>query len=113
MLKVFKTISGAVLAAAGLAGAVYAQSAMQITILNGTNSAVVAMQVRPSGSQNAQWTAVSPGRPIGIQGTVTFTFSPGNCHFDVQAQFADGRSLNKTNQNFCRLHKTAYIIRAF
>jgi hypothetical protein len=113
MRKIFKTISGAVLAAAGLAGAAYAQSAMHVTILNGTNSAIVAMQVRPSGAQNAQWTAVSPGRPIGIQGTVTFHFSAGNCNFDVQAQFADGRSLNKASQNFCRLHRTTYIIRAF
>jgi hypothetical protein len=113
MRKVFKMISGAVLVAAGLAGAAYAQPAMQITILNGTNSAIVAMQVRPSDAQNAQWTAVSPGRPIGIQGTVTFRFSAASCDFDVQAQFADGRSLNKANQSFCRLHRATYIIRAF
>jgi hypothetical protein len=113
MRKVLKMISGAVLVAAGLAGAAYAQPALQITILNGTNSAVVAMQVRPSGAQNVQWTAVSPGRPIGIQGTVTFQFSAANCNFDVQAQFADGRSLNKSNQNFCRQHRATYIIRTF
>jgi hypothetical protein len=113
MRNISSRLLNAVLLVAGLAGLAQAEPVTQITIVNGTDSAIVAMQVRPSGATNAQWTALTPGRPLGIQGTVPFQFSPANCYFDVQAQFADGRSLNKPNQHFCRLPKAAYIIRAF
>ena len=102
-----------VMAFAGLAGLATAAPMEKITILNGTNSAIVAMQVRPSGVTKASWVSLSPGRPIGTQGTVSFEFALPNCRFDVQVQFADGRSMNKVNQPFCQLPHTTYIIRAY
>jgi hypothetical protein len=106
-------ILNVIMAVAGLTGFATAAAMERITILNGTNCAIVAMQVRPSGVTNMPWIPLSPGRPIGIQGMVSFEFALTNCRFDVQAQFADGRSMNKVSQPFCQLPRATYIIRAY
>jgi len=110
--KSLKTLN-VIMAVAGLSGLATAAPMEKITILNSTNSAIVAMQVRPTGVTNASWVPLSPGRPVGIQGTVSFEFALTNCKFDVQAQFADGRSMNKVSQQFCKLPRATYIIRAY
>ncbi len=94
-----------------MAGMADAASASEVTIVNGTNSAIVALQVKPATRPRAEWIPLSKGRPLGIQGTVQFILEPNVCLYDVQAVFADGRSMNKMHQPFCELKRASYIIR--
>lgn len=106
-MQASKLLTGLVMTAA----LVQAAPAGKITILNGTRSAIVAIQVRPSGDSKAMWTPINEGRPLGIQRTTNFELLPNTCDYDVQAVFADGRSMNKVSQPFCRLPNGTYIVR--
>lgn len=83
----------------------------RVTILNGTRSAIVAIQVRPSRDSKAMWMQINKGQPVGIQRTTIFELLPNTCDYDVQAVFADGRSMNKLSQPFCHLPNGTYIVR--
>jgi hypothetical protein len=78
----------------------------QFWIVNGTRSAMIAVQVRPSGQRTAQaWTALEQRGPLGFNERVPLSQISAKCpqrqSFDIQVLFDDGRRLIKTNQLLC------------
>ena len=71
----------------------------QITIINGTRTVMIALQVKPQG---AAWTEILARRPLGTRQQTTYLLPPGPCkHYEIRAMFADGRAVNKKDQDFC------------
>ena len=78
----------------------------QFWIVNGTRSAMIAVQVRPSGKRPLEaWTPLVQRGPLGFNERVPMpqvtTWCPRAQHFDIQVLFDDGRRLIKTNQALC------------
>ncbi|GAA0575876.1 hypothetical protein [Rhizomicrobium electricum] len=76
----------------------------QFWIVNGTRSAMIAVQVRPSGKRPlSPWTPLAQRGPLGFNERVAMPQAAGKCpqHFDIQILFDDGRRLIKTNQPLC------------
>jgi hypothetical protein len=72
----------------------------QFWIVNGTRSAMIAVQVRPSGKR-LPWTPLVQRGPLGFNERVAMSIT-GKCqNFDIQVLFDDGRRLIKTNQALC------------
>ena len=77
----------------------YVAAAQQITIVNGTRTVMIALQVKPPG---AAWTEILARRPLGTRQQTTYRLPPGPCkNYEIRAMFADGRALTKKEQNFC------------
>lgn len=85
-------------------GAAFADD--QFWIVNGTRSAMIAVQVRPAGHRSAEaWTALAQRGPLGFNERVSLSQVAAKCpqrqSFDIQVLFDDGRRLIKTNQSLC------------
>jgi hypothetical protein len=85
-------------------GAAFADN--QFWIVNGTRSAMIAVQVRPSGQRQAEaWIALAQRGPLGFNERVSLSQISAKCpqrqSFDIQVLFDDGRRLIKTNQFLC------------
>jgi hypothetical protein len=74
----------------------------QFWIVNGTRSAMIAVQVRPSGKRPpSPWMPLAQRGPLGFNERVAMPLA-GKCqNFDIQVLFDDGRRLIKTNQTLC------------
>lgn len=75
----------------------------QFWIVNGTRSAMIAVQVRPSGKRPpSPWVPLVQRGPLGFNERVAMSLT-GKCpqYFDIQVLFDDGRRLIKTNQALC------------
>ncbi|HTW36668.1 MAG TPA: hypothetical protein VMD53_18770 [Rhizomicrobium sp.] len=88
---------------------VSAASARPVSIVNGTRTAMVALQVRPSDAP--VWRPdILNHRPLGIQKQIGFEVGPA-CFFDVKAMFEDGHRINKQHVNLCK--STTYLLTDF
>jgi hypothetical protein len=86
-----------------------AASARPVSIVNGTRTAMVALQIRPSDAP--VWRPdILNHRPLGIQKQVDFEVGPA-CFFDVKAMFEDGHRVNKQHVNLCK--STTYLLTDF
>ena len=88
-----------------------AQDFRKITIVNGTRTAMVALQARPS--QTDQWQSDSLNRrTLGIRKQMVILL-PANatCHFDLMAQFEDGHRIVKRHLDLCR--SPVYVLTDF
>jgi hypothetical protein len=101
--------SAVVLAAAAVFMSISAASARPVSIVNGTRTAMVALQIRPSDAP--VWRPdILNHRPLGIQKQVDFEVGPA-CFFDVKAMFEDGHRVNKQHVNLCK--STTYLLTDF
>jgi hypothetical protein len=86
-----------------------AASARPVSIVNGTRTAMVALQVRPADAP--EWRPdILNHRPLGIQKQIGFEVGPA-CLFDVKAMFEDGHRINKQRVNLCK--STTYLLTDF
>lgn len=108
MLKQASALAIGILVSAGIAGAAPSTPTTQVRLVNGSTSAIVALQVKPSG--RAAWTLLFERKFVGIQREVPYDLVPGECVYDIQALFADGHSVNKQRQPLCQLPKGKYLI---
>ena len=88
---------------------VSAASARPVSVVNGTRTAMVALQVRPSDA-DAWRPDILNHRPLGIQKQIDFEVGPA-CFFDVKAMFEDGHRVNKQHVNLCK--STTYLLTDF
>ena len=95
IVAVFLSVSGA--------------SARPVSIVNGTRTAMVALQVRPS-EADAWRPDILNHRPLGIQKEIDFEVGPA-CFFDVKAMFEDGHRVNKQHVDLCK--STTYLLTDF
>ena len=77
-----------------------AASARPVSIVNGTRTAMVALQIRRS-DEPAWRPDILNHRPLGIQKQVGFEVGPA-CFFDIKAMFEDGHRINKQHVNLCK-----------
>jgi hypothetical protein len=90
----------AVVAIVALAGPSVAALVKTVAIVNGTRTAMVALQFKPSNA--AVWRPdVLDHRTLGIQKQIEFDVGPA-CLFDVKAMFEDGHRINKQRVNLCK-----------
>lgn len=77
----------------------------QFWIVNGTRSAMIAVQVRPAGKRPPEpWMPLTQRGPLGFNERVSMpriSSCPRAQHYDIQVLFDDGRRLIKTNQPLC------------
>lgn len=86
-----------------------AASARPVSIVNGTRTVMVALEIRPSDA--AEWRPdILNHRPLGIQKQINFEVGPA-CFFDVKAMFEDGHRLLKPHINLCK--STTYLLTDF
>jgi len=86
-----------------------AASARPVSIVNGTRTAMVALEIRPSDAE-AWRPDILNHRPLGIQKQIDFEVGPA-CFFDVKAMFEDGHRLLKQHINLCK--STTYLLTDF
>jgi len=86
-----------------------AASARPVSIVNGTRTAMVALEIRPSDA-DAWRPDLLNHRPLGIQKEIAFEVGPA-CFFDVKAMFEDGHRVNKQHINLCK--STTYLLTDF
>jgi hypothetical protein len=99
----------AVLAVAAVFMSISAASARPVSIVNGTRTAMVALQVRQIDAP--EWRPdILNHRPLGIQKQIGFEVGPA-CLFDVKAMFEDGHRINKQHINLCK--STTYLLTDF
>ena len=92
--------SAVALAAVAVFVSVSAASARPVSIVNGTRTAMVALQIRRS--DEPVWRPdILNHRPLGIQKQIAFEVGPA-CFFDVKAMFEDGHRINKQHVNLCK-----------
>ena len=88
---------------------VSATSARPVSIVNGTRTAMVALQIRPSDADF--WRPdILNHRPLGIQKQIDFEVGQA-CFFDVKAMFEDGHRANKQHVDLCK--STTYLLTDF
>lgn len=88
------------LAATVLVASTSAGAAKMVSIVNGTRTAMVALQVRPVDAPIWRPDLLNR-RTLGIQKEVKFDVGPA-CEFDVKARFEDGHRVMKEHVNFCK-----------
>ena len=104
-----RCVSAAALTAVAVFMSISAASARPVSIVNGTRTAMVALQIRPSDAP--VWRPdILNHRPLGIQKQVDFEVGPA-CFFDVKAMFEDGHRVNKQHVNLCK--STTYLLTDF
>jgi hypothetical protein len=97
------------LAAVAVFVSVSVASARPVSIVNGTRTAMVALQIRRA--DEPEWRPdILNHRPLGIQKQVDFEVGPA-CFFDVKAMFEDGHRVNKQHVNLCK--STTYLLTDF
>jgi len=75
-------------------------SARPVSIVNGTRTAMVALQIRRA--DEPEWRPdILNHRPLGIQKEIGFEVGPA-CLFDVKAMFEDGHRISKQHVNLCK-----------
>jgi len=101
--------SAAALTIFGVFAGVSAASARPVSIVNGTRTAMVALQVRQADAPVWRPDLLNH-RTLGIQKQIAFEVGPA-CLFDVKAMFEDGHRLNKQHINLCK--STTYLLTDF
>ena len=92
-----------------LAGGTSAASARTVSIVNGTRTAMVALQVRRADAPN--WRPdILNHRTLGIQKQIDFEVGPA-CDFDIMAMFEDGHRVNRSHIDLCK--STTYLLTDF
>jgi hypothetical protein len=72
-----------------------------VAVVNSTRTAMVSLQVRPSGS-GAWQPNVLGSRPLGVQKQVGVGVPSGStCYYDLSAQYEDGHRKTKSHVNLC------------
>lgn len=98
------------LARLGLGGALALAAAMAIAqadtsgtvnVVNGTRTAMVSFQVRPSGSDGWQ-PNVLEHRALGVAKEASVDLPGGTCIYDVLCRFEDGHRQTKMHVNLCQ-----------
>jgi len=80
----------------------------QVTIVNGTRTVMVSLQLRTRGGA---WSEILDRKRLGVRQEIAFKFPPGPCdHYEIRAVFDDGHAVNKTDQNLC---KSPYLLTEF
>jgi len=75
-------------------------AAKMVSIVNGTRTAMVGLQVRPE--EAPIWRPdLLDRKTLGIQKEIQFDVGPA-CVFDVKARFEDGHRVLKEHVNFCK-----------
>src|SRR3974390_360149 len=81
--------------------AVHADPAGAVSIVNGTRTAMVSLQLRPSGTED--WQAnVLQHRTLGVARAESVGLSGSTCLYDLFCRFEDGHRQVKTHVNLCR-----------
>lgn len=77
----------------------FAADARSVTIVNGTRTVMVALQLKPSGGT---WTEILDRKRLSVRQDFVYQLPPGPCdHYDIRAVFDDGHIVNKTGQDLC------------
>jgi hypothetical protein len=83
--------------------------ARPVSIVNGTRTAMVALQIKQAEALN--WRPdLLDHHTLGIQKQIDFQVGPA-CLFDVQAMFEDGHRVNRQRINLCK--STTYLLTDF
>jgi hypothetical protein len=85
-----------------------AASARPVSIVNGTRTAMVSLEIRAADA-DAWRPDILNHRPLGIQKQIGFQVGPA-CLFDVKAMFEDGHRIAK-RINLCK--STTYLLTDF
>jgi hypothetical protein len=79
-----------------------------VTIVNGTRTVMVSLQLRPSGGA---WTEILDRNRLSVHQEYAYPLPPGDCdHYDIRAVFDDGHVVNKTDQKLCN---SPYVLTDF
>ncbi len=99
----------ALIAAAAWAGSERASSD-PIVVVNGTRTAMITLQLKPSDARAWQPDLLARG-PLGVQKETTFQ-RPGHvCIYDLKAMFEDGHRVVKQRVNLCKTER--YVVSDF
>ena len=84
-------------------------AAKMVSIVNGTRTAMVELQVRPVDAPI--WRPdLLDRKTLGIQKEISIDVGPA-CEFDVKARFEDGHRVMKERVNFCK--SSTYLLTDF
>jgi hypothetical protein len=80
------------------------------TIVNGTRTAMIMLQIKESNS--ARWQAeLLNRRPLGVQKEATFHDKSDACLYDLRAMFEDGHRVLRQRVDLCK--NSRYVITDF